>query len=245
MKSPLSSSILIQRAFRSRNTFSSLGAEHSARRKRVTSVYAKSFIQSSRHVRAILSNVVQSRFLPLVDRSAKSQTAVDILSANFAYGVDVIAAFIFGLSHGTNFTQDLEDRQRWLDEYRKSHPTEYLFWLLEHPNLVKKLRKIGIHVVPKWYKLADDNFDKWGLTLIDNAEKRIQDGLVEERTVSGDMPIVYAQLKEAIAGEQKLEGGMKFHTSPQQRLELASECLDHLGKAQKFPRLHPLKAPMY
>ena len=168
--------------------------------------------------------------MPLIERSAESQQPIDVLSVNFAYGLDVIAAFIFGLSQGTNFTQDLEDRQRWLDEYRKSHPTEYMFWLLEHPNVVRYLRKIGVHVVPKWYKLADEDFDKWGLTLIDKTEDFIQSGLLEERTVSGEMPIVYAQLKEAIAKEHFLEEGIRFQPSPQQRLELASECLDQLGK---------------
>lgn len=169
--------------------------------------------------------------MPLIEQSAESRQSIDILSVSLAYGLDVVAAFSFGLSQGTNFTQDPEGRQRWLDAYRKSHPAEYMFWLLEHPNAVKNLRRIGVHVVPKWYKLADEDFDKWGLTLIDKTEQLIQGGLVEERTVSGEMPILYAQLKEALAREGNLGEGIRFQPSPQQRLELASECLDQLGKA--------------
>jgi len=199
-------------------------------RKRVTSIYAKSFVQCSRHVRAILATLVQKRLLPVIWNSAGTNTPVDILSVNFAYGLDFVAAFIFGLSRGTNFIQEQEQRQQWLEEYRKSHPSEYMFWLLEHPKLTRWLRKLGIYVVPKWYKEADDQFDIWGLGMIDATEKALQDGLTDERAVAGEMPIVYHQLKQAMAREMKLEAGAKFSPSPRQRLELASECLDHLGE---------------
>ena len=221
------------RYIRKRNTFSSLGDEHSIRRKRVTSIYAKSFIQESRHVKAIISNIVQMRLLPLIWTAAEGHTPIDILSVNFAYGLDVVSAFVFGLSRGTNFVQDLERRQKWLDEYRKSHPSEYMFWLLEHPNLTKQLRRIGIHVVPKWYTVADQDFDKWGMRMIDAAEESLQAGLVEDRAVSGEMPIAYYQLKDAMSKEQKLEARASFIPNTAQRLELASECLDQLGELSR------------
>ena len=89
-----------------RNIFSSLGKEeHSMRQKHITAVYAKSFIQSSCHVDAIALELVQNRLLPVLWKSADSNTLVDVLLINFAYGLDFVAAFIFGLSRGTNFIQ--------------------------------------------------------------------------------------------------------------------------------------------
>lgn len=173
------------------------------------------------------------RLLPLIWTAAEGNTPIDILSVNFAYGLDVVSAFVFGLSRGTNFVQDLERRQKWLEEYRKSHPSEYMFWLLEHPNLTKQLRRIGIHIVPKWFTVADKDFDKWGMRMIDAAEESLQAGLVEDRAISGEMPIAYYQLKNAMSKEQKLEACASFIPNPAQRLELASECLDQLGELSR------------
>ncbi|KAF2001786.1 cytochrome P450 [Amniculicola lignicola CBS 123094] len=211
-----------------RNTFSALGKEHGSKRKRVTSVYAKSYIQNSRHVRAILAEMVQNRLLPAFWEMAASNAPHDILEINFAYGLDFVAAFIFGLSRSTNFLQDQVCRQVWLEEYRKSHPSEYMFWLLEHPRLIRVLAKFRIFVVPKWYHKADVDFDMWGTKLVDETEKFLQKGFTEEAASSGEMPHVYFQQKRAMAEELKLDKGAYFKPTPQQRLELASECLDHL-----------------
>lgn len=211
-----------------RNTFSALGKEHGMKRKRVTNVYAKSYVQNSRHVRAILAELVQGRLLPSIWEMATSNTPTDILAINFAYGLDFVAAFIFGLSRGTDFLRDEACRQVWLDDYRKSHPAEYMFWLLEHPRLIKILAKLRIYIVPKWYHEADTDFGKWGAKLVDETEQVLQNGFTEGAAASGEMPHVYFQQKRAIAEELKLERGAYFKPTPEQRLELASECLDHL-----------------
>jgi hypothetical protein len=167
-------------------------------------------VQESRHVRAILSELVQNRLLPSISELSASNAPIDILAVNFAYGLDFVAAFIFGLSRGTDFLRDEACRQTWLDEYRKSHPSEYMFWLLEHPRLVKLLAKLKLYVVPKWYHDADVEFDKWGMELLERTERDLQAGFTEEAAKSGDMPNVYFQLKKAMATEGKLEGGVYF-----------------------------------
>lgn len=188
-------------------------------------------MQNSRHIRAILSELVQNRLLPSIGELSASNAPIDILAINFAYGLDFVAAFIFGLSRGTDFLRDSACRQSWLDEYRKSHPSEYMFWLLEHPRLIKLLAKLGMNVVvPTWYHKADTEFDKWGMKLLEATEKDLQAGFTEEGAKSGDMPNMYFQLKKAMADEDKLEGGAYFKPNEVQKRELASECLDHLGK---------------
>ena len=47
---------------------------------------------------------------------------------------------------------------------------------------------------------------------------------------AGDCPVVYNQLRLAFLEEQQKNGtDRKTALSGQQRLQLASECLDHLG----------------
>ena len=193
-------------------------------------MYAESYIRSSRHVRAIIAELVQNRLLPTIWEMTVNATPIDILVINFAYGLDFVAAFIFGLSRGTDFLRERASFQVWLDDYRKSHPAEYMFWLLEHPRLTRLLAKLHIFIVPKWYHMADTDFDKWGAKLVDDVEQVLQNGFTEEAAQSGEMPHVYFQQKRAMAEELKLEQGAYFKPTPEQRLELASECLDHLGK---------------
>jgi hypothetical protein len=183
---------------------------------------------------------VQNRLLPSLSTAG---AGIDILAVNFAYGLDFVAAFIFGLSRGTDFLRDTKCRQAWLDEYRRSHPAEYMFWLLEHPRLVEGLARCGVRVVPRWYWGADEEFDAWGLRLIDETEKALQDGLTEEGARSGDLPGMYYQLKKAMAAEEKLEDGAYFKPSKAQRMELASECLDHIGTGPSSPSLSPPYSP--
>ena len=86
------------RAFRTRNTFSSPGGEeHIFRRRRSAAVYTKSSIQMSPHVRKILSTVLQERYINVICESVRDGAELDILDLNFAYGLDVVSAFIFGI----------------------------------------------------------------------------------------------------------------------------------------------------
>ena len=153
-----------------------------------------------------------------------------MLDLDIAYGLDFVSAFIFGISRSTNFIEDVQARDSWLATFLKSHPVDYMFWLLELPSLTRWLTKISIHVVPNWYWEAHDDLDKWSLQVLDAAEDAIAKQPVEDMEV-GDRPVVYSQLKRAMAKEQHNKGSQNgVTTSQQQRFELASECLDHIGR---------------
>lgn len=221
-----------------RNIFSSLRRdEHGMLRKRVSAVYAKTFLQSCRHIHAITSELVQTRFLPMLWTSATCRRPVDMLSVNYAYGLDFVTAFIFGLSRGTNFIQQEDQRRKWLEDYDRSHPHDSMFWLQEQPNLTRWLRNIGIHVVPEGYVDADVEFENWGLQMIDATDAALQAGLSEDCAADGDMPLMYHQLISTTARQSGLKDSLPSHLSPEQRREIASECLDHIGKTinQHFP----------
>ena len=66
---------------------------------------------------------------------------------DFAYGLDFVSAFIFGIPRSTNFIENVKVRDFWLAAYLKSHPADYMFWPLELPRLTEWLKKIGISVM--------------------------------------------------------------------------------------------------
>lgn len=188
-------------------------------------------------MRKIVSVVLLEHYLPTICKSVHHGTKLDILDLNFAYGLDVVSAFIFGISRSTNFIEDIRARQHWLATYLKSHSADCMFWLLELPTLTNWLSKFGIPVLPKWYFEAHDNLDQWALHKVDEAEAAIAKQPAKDMS-AGDCPVLYSQLKLAIAEEhQNKVMKDKIAASPQQRLELASECLDHLGTNSTPPRL--------
>lgn len=152
------------------------------------------------------------------------------MAVNIAYGLDFVSAFMFGLSRSTNFLQDTASRDAWMELYQDSHPAKYLFWLQEHPRLVRVLKRLGISIVPKWYFEADVKFDNWASKLVDETEKALKAGLTEQTVQPGEMPVMYFHQKLSMSEELKLESTSYFTPSREQRRELASECLDHLGR---------------
>ena len=96
-----------------------------------------------------------------------------------------------------------------------------MFWLLEVPNLRKRLAKFDIHVVPKGVWEAREELDKWALDLVNRTEEDIAEASLE-RTHDGDHPVVYSKLRRAVINEQQIEG-------MNQHFEIANECLDYLN----------------
>lgn len=169
----------------------------------------------------IIEVLIYQRLLPQFAKSAVERTPVEVLDLNMAYGLDFVSAFIFGLPRGTNFIQDVRYRNHWLARYLRSHPNQYMFWLLEVPNLRKWLTNFGICVTPKWIWEARGELDEWALGLINRTEEYLAEADAKQ-TRDGDHPVVYNQLRRAMNNEQEME-------RMNQRLEIASECLDQLG----------------
>ncbi|KAL9099682.1 MAG: hypothetical protein Q9163_004856 [Psora crenata] len=218
------------------NTFSALGKEHMVHRRRITSVYAKSYIQRDRHVLKIIHTLF-GRLSPQICESARTGKPIDVLRLNMAYGLDFVSAFIFGIPQGTNFLQDLQARDHWLSGYLKSHPNEHMFWLLEMHGLRRWARVFGVKLVPDWIWEARRNLDQWALRMVDNTEEAIGMKSVND-TPDGEFPVVYNQLKLALAQERHMKGiDLTLGPPAEERLQLASECLDHIGRLTLLPAL--------
>jgi hypothetical protein len=216
---------------RQRNIFTSLGKDHMLRRRRLTGVYSKTFVQDSAHVRTVLHTLLFDQYLPRLVQQAASGTPYGILSQNLAYGLDTVSAFMVGLPFGTRFLVDETARDEWLGMYLKSHPNDYMYWLLENQMLTKWLRNIGWNVVPSYVEEAHHWLEDWALQVVDKVEEYlVYDGHMGDQG-NGKWPVVYRQLRVALTQEtenhtSKLDSATSFQ---EQRLELASETLDQLG----------------
>lgn len=174
--------------------------------------------------------MLYTRLLPLLAHGTES---VDILEMSTAYGLDFISAFLFGLSQSTNFIQEKGRRRHWLQQYL-SHRSKYMFWLQELPNFTTWLSRFGIDIVPKSKVKASRYLEDWCLSLCDAADKVLQS---KERVAPGNLPIVYQQLKTAMAKKiQPLNTTVLPGSYTSDQLEIASELLDHLGMFNLYQR---------
>ena len=196
--------------------------DHISRRRRIASVFSKTSIQSSPHIKKIIEVLLFERLLPQLSKSAEKGTSVEVLALNSAYGLDFVSAFTFGLPRGTNFIQDTQARDNWLAYYLESHLNKYMFWSLELPSLTKFLAKIGIHVVPSSVRKARESLEAWAMERVDRTEVNIKEVGVDDMN-DGDYPIFYNQLRTMIIRAQQM-------SIDERRIELASECLDQLGR---------------
>ncbi|KAE8396606.1 cytochrome P450 [Aspergillus alliaceus] len=191
---------------------------HSVRKRMLSNIYSKSFLQSSPHMRLISQTILFDRFLPIIQEAVASNTPVEVHDLNQGLTIDFVSAYLFGLANGTNWLQDPSLRQRMLHFYQGRKP--YEFYHQEVPNLVSWLKFIGIRLIPRWCDEANEVLDTWGLGLCDRAEQCLQS------TDASIEPMAYKQLKQAMskqASKTETEESLK-----QQRLDIACEMYDQL-----------------
>ncbi|KAL4928586.1 cytochrome P450 [Aspergillus undulatus] len=196
---------------------------HSTRKRMLSNIYSKSFLQSSPHLRLISKTIICDRLLPILHEAANSGIDTDVHDLNQGLTMDFVSAYLFGLASGTNFLQNQEYRREMLRLYQCRKP--YEFYHQEVPNLLTRLKAIGIRLVPKWSNDADDILGSWGLGLCDKAEASVGS------TDPGTEPVVYKHLKQAISKQASFETGSPMLNAEyleQQRLDIAAEMYDHL-----------------
>jgi cytochrome P450 len=202
---------------------------HSARKRMISNVYAKSTLQSSSAFREISETVLYRRMLPRIAAAPKGeQEAYELFSA---VALDVVTAYIFGLEQGSNFTDQPEVGARWLHDYKSRQP--YLFWLQEMPNVFHLFSKFGLGqwLIPAWVGKRSLDIEEQCLKWCDAAEAAIASGRAAKSARSH--PTVYGQLRTALKRQEEQSASPGEKSSSQltreQRLEIASEMLDHLA----------------
>ncbi|KAL3463413.1 cytochrome P450 [Aspergillus heterothallicus] len=195
---------------------------HSTRKRMLSNIYSKSFLQSSPHLRLISRTIIFDRLLPILEESAVSKIETDVHDLNQGLIMDFVSAYLFGLANGTNFLQNHEYRREMLHLYQCRKPFE--FYHQEVPDLLNWLKRIGIRLIPKWCDSANEVLESWGLGLCDKAESSV---------ISTDIavePVVYKHLKQAISKQELKTDNLELNKKylEQQRLDIACEMYDHL-----------------
>ncbi|KAL2868865.1 cytochrome P450 [Aspergillus lucknowensis] len=196
---------------------------HSTRKRMLSNIYSKSFLQSSPHLRLISRTIIYNRLLPLLQEASISKEETNVHDLNQGLTMDFVSAYLFGLANGTNFLQNPEYRREMLHLYQCRKPFE--FYHQEVPGLLTWLRSIGIRLIPKWCDSANEILDTWGLGLCDKAEACLSS------TDIGTEPVVYKHLKQAISKQAPLKtdnSELNAKYLEQQRLDIACEMYDHL-----------------
>jgi cytochrome P450 len=126
----------------------------------ISHIYSKSTLQSSTALASQARTILFSRLLPIITASThQSQIphSIDVHDLWNATTMDFITAYIFGLSHSTNFLQNASYRQHWLDLYQSRK--KYTFFPQELPRLTKIAHAIGIRLVPRWVDYANQEIE--------------------------------------------------------------------------------------
>jgi unspecific monooxygenase len=204
------------------NIFSSLQhAPHSARKRMLSNVYAKSTIQSSTALHDITEVLLCGRMLPrLRDSSTEAVEAYELFSG---VAMDVITGYCFGLGQGSNFLQDPGRCKSWVVDYKARQA--YIFWPQEMPRLTALAEAWGLRhwLVPKWVDAANDNIASWVLGLCDGAEGVHGD---RGRADAKDRATVFNQLRSMVKKSRGRDTDSPL--AAEERLEIASELLDQV-----------------
>ncbi|MCJ1312913.1 hypothetical protein MMC25_006589 [Agyrium rufum] len=217
---------------------------HSQRKRLITNVYSKSFVQSSRSLHAISKEILFKRLLPMFQdlTSTSTPTSIpisaatplkvdtsntkDVLPLNYAIAMDFMNAYLFGISRSSNFIHDVSARNEFLRWYhcRKM----YTFWAQELPNLTSWLRcLLGVKLVPDFVDEANKRIEQFCWEMCVKAHEGV--GSEKEQVGEGnaDEPTVYRQLANGL--ERTAEKGDANLESVSRDNMIASEMLDHLA----------------
>ncbi|OCT48219.1 cytochrome P450 [Cladophialophora carrionii] len=227
------------------NMFSTIHhGPHSQKKRTMANVYSKTYIASSRQVAANSHALFSTRILPLLQDLSQSGEPTDVHDLHNAIAMDFMSAYQFGLSAGTNFTQDLAQRRHILHQYHCRR--DYEFFSAEAPWLKKLTRTLGLQVVPYFVDQANVLLEDWNAGMCRAADKYLAGSDNNTLANPGDEPVVYKQFKTGITklrekdpNAGKAVGEVTLPTTRHENLhtngsdtttaEIYSEMLDQIG----------------
>lgn len=198
---------------------------HAARKRMLSNIYAKSVLHASPAMAEICEEIFYRRMLPCIARAPDG--VLDAYELFCAVTMDGVTAYQFGLKQSSNHIQSGDLGAKWLRDYKARQ--EFIFWPQELPKLTKLFDLVGLRhlLVPKWVNQANADIEAWMMSMCDAAEAAIT---TETAVSAGDQPVVYAQLRSMMNKQRKGDVEKQGNApTQQQRLEIASEMLDHLA----------------
>lgn len=210
--------------------------EHSARKRMLSNVYSKSFIQSSKAAKAQAQVILLERLLPTIRDSCSplpDSSGVNVHSLFLATTMDFIAAYVFGLCNATNFIQNTAYREHWLNLYNSRN--DHHFWPQEMPTLTTLFQRLGIWLYPRWVDDANAELGDWNLELCKKALGSIAH-LGSNTVDTANEPVALNTLNAGIDREIRTKGqdSILYSSVIQNRdLSVASELFDHVLAGQE------------
>lgn len=211
-------------------------AEHSARKRLISHVYSKPYIQSSRAAAAQARAILFDRLFPILEDSvAETQVphGIDMYSVFMAATMDFIASYIFGLANGTDFLGDKGYREHFLELYKARN--DYGYYDQEMPRLTRFCRKVGVPLCPRWVDAANEELGEWCQRLCENMEHLVGAGS-KPPAGSTDEPVVWNALVNGLRNEEAKNGraSVLYPTALSHfKLSVASELFDHVLAGQE------------
>ncbi|KAK6211106.1 cytochrome P450 [Colletotrichum tabaci] len=226
---------------------------HSLRKRMVSNVYSKTFIQASPAAKSQSRAILFDRLLPLLSASASLDplggAGIDVFSTFLATTMDFITAYIFGLRNATDFLRDKAYRDHWLQLYlaRANHG----FWPQELPRLTALCARVSggrWKPYPAWVDTANAEIAAWNRKLCERADESIHGKVKISSLAAGvvlkqdghedpaDTPIVFHALGAGIERERLANGeaSLLYPTAIFQKdLFMASEVMDQVLAGQE------------
>ncbi|KAF2206612.1 hypothetical protein CERZMDRAFT_52851 [Cercospora zeae-maydis SCOH1-5] len=217
------------------NLSSSLDAiSHSIRKKRITHVYSKSYLQSSPAVVALIDRLVRHRFLALVSARARDQKPFDTMTMLSALALDLVLGYTFGVRNATDFLNNSSEHSKCIERIHTGRPYSTMFWLHEFPSTVDFLERVGVLSKERYESL--EALHVFCLDMCHRAEAALEDA--QHDSGPEDFPTVYQQFRRSLDKEgvsivpslqasSRLSEHGTISCSPQQ-LEIAAEVGDQI-----------------
>ncbi|KAL8713662.1 MAG: hypothetical protein Q9220_002188 [cf. Caloplaca sp. 1 TL-2023] len=188
-------------------------------RRRIAAVYTKSALFKSAQLAAATEAILLRCLAPRLYDDVFESRHTELLELSYSMSLDLVDAFIFGLSNGSKFLSKQEDIVQFLEHYEDRYCPES-FWPQELPKLTRTLDMIGIRLLPKRTRASEEWMESYLMRMCQAAEASL---LKDEKSAeSADFPSVYACLKNAA-----FPGSGCLGTGPKQA-ELASELFDQM-----------------
>jgi hypothetical protein len=200
---------------------------HSAKKRLMSNIYSKSYLQSSAQLHENSLILLRDRFLPFIQEAAITQTALDVHDMNNGFTMDFMSAYQFGQACSTKFSIDSAAKHHYLQQYHSRK--DYEFHSQEIPRVRAWCEGFGFPLIPKQIDEANDFLEEMAVKMCNNA-----DAYLENVPSAGAEPVVYKQFKNGLAKQRQTLGQKASQVEIEfQRLEVASEMLDQLSAGQE------------
>lgn len=195
-------------------------SSHSVRKRMMSNVYSKSFLQSSSDLRKLSQEIIFGRLLPIIESSAADRTPLDVFDLNLASTMDLMTAYVFGFSNSTNFLQDPNSRREFFNLYHSRK--QYIFWPGELSSLLFFLGRFKTLLTPGWIDTANKALEDWCLKMC-SCVKSSSFGEPTKNSIRTSA-VVYNSLSQPL-----LSASPKTSSAPDYDAIIASEALDQIG----------------